>query len=882
MSRYHHNRDITALLEAAQHWRDTCLLNDGSLFGHESLWTPEPLTELDRAFVQNPLEGNESYLEKLKQQLTDVSPQAARLMAELHWVLLLFPHNINPSTKRELIQALWALGKSPLDGAHPMLSDAVLAGAAHAGTAYNTHRWRELTFLIHIVAALKELPREQRQQKLAEPWVFSEWLASVPREGYRQFRHMLRWLLFPDTFERICTSLDKREILEHFDGITLKELKKLSDVEIDRKMLELRQRLERESGEPVDFYDSPWLEQWRPTPGTWLMAWNPKHWPWKSYQDDRLKIASGENVTLPWRTASTQPREGDTFYLVRVGQEPRGLIARGNIASAPYEDDHYDAERAANGETARFVDITLTDLRDPDVDAYISMADLQAGTTDGQNWSPQGSGIEIKSLSAKLIGKLWEKLPPVKVSTAKAESPKQQAIQIARPVNTIFYGPPGTGKTYHLRTHLMPKYESEAKQAPTGEWLEEQLANTAWWEAIALALADLGGNATVNDLLIHPYFKAKARVQGRANNPHLRQTCWGALQQHTVLDSETVKTAAEKRISPLIFDKLHGGRWILTGDWEEAGEGLREQLAQLRQGPASDDARIRRHLTVTFHQSYSYEDFVEGIRPQTTEDGGISYEVRDGLFKAFCQRASQDPHQRYALFIDEINRGNISRIFGELITLIEADKRAWWDEEGQLVEGIELVLPYSGERFGVPKNLDIYATMNTADRSISLMDAALRRRFHFQELMPEPKRIPGSQGDGYIPDGEGGLLNLRALLEAINLRLRYLLHRDQTFGHAYFTEVKDLEALRRVMVYDIIPMLAEYFYDDWRQIRRVLADEGADGEQQLITAETLDPSRLFPGSDDLLPERPDYRVKAPAEISADAIRKIYESLEGEA
>lgn len=803
-------------------------------------------------------------------------------MAELHWVLLLFPHNINPGTKRSLIQELWLLGKAPLGGDHPLLSDSVLSGAAHSGTAYNTHRWRELTFLIHIAEAIKALPKAQRQQHLADPWGFSEWLASVPREGYRQFRHMLRWMLFPDEFERTCTSLDKYALLEHFEKIPLKRLRKMSDVEIDRLLLALRQRLENESGEPVDFYDTPWIEQWRPSPGTWLMAWNPKHWPWKTYQDDRLKIASDENVTLPWRTASTQPREGDTFYLVRVGQEPRGLIARGNIASAPYEDYHYNAERAANGETARFVDITLTDLRDPGVDAYISMADLQAGTTDGQNWSPQGSGIEIKSPSAKLIGKLWETLPPVKVSTAKAASPKQQAIQIMRPVNTIFYGPPGTGKTYHLQQHLMPRYESEAKTAPTGEWLEEQLTGTAWWEVIALALADLGGKATVNDLLIHPYFKAKARVQGRPNSPNLRATCWGALQIHTVLASSTVKYAEEKRQPPLIFDKQPGGHWVFTGDWEEAGEGLREKLAQLRQGPASDDARIKRHLTVTFHQSYSYEDFVEGIRPQTTEDGGISYEVRDGLFKAFCQRASQDPHQRYALFIDEINRGNISRIFGELITLIETDKRAWWDEEGMLVEGIELVLPYSSDRFGVPKNLDIYATMNTADRSIALMDAALRRRFHFQELMPEPRRIPGSQGDGYIPDGEGGLLNLRALLEAINLRLRYLLHRDQTFGHAYFTEVKDLEALRRVMVYDIIPMLAEYFYDDWRQIRRVLADEGADVEQQLITVEILDPTRLFPGNGDSLLERPDYRVKLPGEISADAIRKIYESLEAEA
>jgi 5-methylcytosine-specific restriction endonuclease McrBC GTP-binding regulatory subunit McrB len=408
------------------------------------------------------------------------------------------------------------------------------------------------------------------------------------------------------------------------------------------------------------------------------------------------------------------------------------------------------------------------------------------------------------------------------------------------------------------------------------------LANTSWWEAVALALADLtqkGKSATVNELLLHPYFKAKTRVQGRVGSNNLRAQCWAALQSHTVMESETVNYSPDKRQPPLIFDKKPGGQWIFAGDWEEAGESLREQLKKLHSGPQNEEPRIKRHLTVTFHQSYSYEDFVEGIRPQTTDDGGISYEVRDGLFKSFCNRARQDPKHRYALFIDEINRGNISRIFGELITLIEADKRAWWDEEGQLVDGMEITLPYSGERFGVPKNLDIYATMNTADRSIALMDAALRRRFHFIELMPEPKQITGNQGDGYIPDGEGGLLSLRDLLNAINLRLRYLLHRDQTFGHAYFMEVKDIDSLRRVMVYDIIPMLAEYFYDDWQQIRRVLADDTAPAEHQIITRKILDPGQLFAGAEVDLPEKPDFRVKQPGDITPDALRKIYDSLE---
>lgn len=881
MSRYHPVRSLANMLEGGDHWSKTCLQDDGGILSEHALWTPELLDELDRAYVQNPLEGDESYIDKLKLQLAEASPQAAQLMAELHWVLLLFSDNIKPDTKRGLIREIWELSGEPLDTTQPLLADEVIVGAAHSGTAFNTHRWRELVYLIQIARDFKSLNPAQRQQVLSDPWAFSEWLASVPQQGHRQFRHIIRWLVFPDSFERICTNADKTSILGHFDRLPIKRVQTWPDIEVDKALLALRQRLESESPDPVDFYEAPWLERWRPSPKSWLMTWNPDKWEWESFQDDRLRVARGESVTLTWNTKSKQPKAGDTAYLMRLGQSPKGLVARGTVTSEPYEDEHYRPEKAESGEKLHYVDITLTDLRDPKAESYISQAALEAGTTDEQTWTPNQSGIEIKSRSAKLVSGLWSKLPPVKVAQTAKPTSRQQAINIGKPLNQIFFGPPGTGKTHHWRTHLQPRYESRAGNVTTGEWLDEQLANSSWWETIALALADQeskGAGTTVTDLLIHPFFKAKARVQGKAGSPNLRQVCWGQLQNHAVMESTTVKTAPDKRQPPLIFDKQPGGRWMLTGDWEEAGEGLRDQLKKLQQGPQDEETRIKRHLSVTFHQSYSYEDFVEGIRPQTT-DGGISYEVRDGLFKAFCNRARQDPDQRYALLIDEINRGNISRIFGELITLIEADKRAWWDEEGRLVDGMEITLPYSGDRFGVPKNLDIYATMNTADRSIALMDAALRRRFRFIELMPEPKQITGHQGDGYIPDGEGGLLNLRELLNAINLRLRYLLHRDQTFGHAYFMEVKDINSLRSAMVYDIIPMLSEYFYDDWQQIRRVLADDTAPAEHQIITRMLLDPSQLFAGADVDLPEKPDFRVKSPGDISPDALRKIYESLD---
>jgi len=871
-----------SILPKSAHGRKTqCLIANGPLLGDVQYWTSENLAELYNRFIQNPLEGDESYLDKLALQLADASPEAIKLVAELNWLLLLFSTNIKPGTKRELVKKIWILANDDELPESWLLDDDALSGAGSTGTAFNTLRWRELVFLIELMKAFKALPFESQKQTLSDPWLFANWIENVPDSRARQFRHIVCFLLFPESFEHTSVGKDKKAILRVLAQVPEAKLKSMSHKAVDEELLALKTRLEDQQGSPVYFHASPWVDQWRPAPRVWLMAWNPENWEWTSFQDDRLRLARGENVTLRWSTASKKLKEGDTAYMMRLGQEPKGLIARGTVASEPYEDDHYNAEKAKQGEKTQYVDLTLTDLRDPKADPYISLTDLAAGTTDDQNWTPQRSGIEMKSRSAKLVTGLWNKLPSVKLVKADTPTSRQLAINIGKPVNQIFYGPPGTGKTYHWRTHLQPKYESQAGNVTTGEWLEEQLGNTSWWETIALALADqisknLG--TTVNDLLIHPFFKAKARIQGQSDSPHLRATCWSALQNHTVIESKTVNVAIDKRQSPLLFDKQHGGRWILTGDWEETGDGLRDQLEKLQQGPRSHDVRVKRHLTVTFHQSFSYEDFVEGIRPQTT-DVGISYDVRDGLFKAFCNRARQDPQQRYALFIDEINRGNISRIFGELITLLEADKRAWWDEEGQLVDGMEITLPYSGERFGVPKNLDVYATMNTADRSISLMDAALRRRFRFIELMPEPKQITGNQGDGYIPDGEGGLLSLRDLLNAINLRLRYLLHRDQTFGHAYFMEIKDIDSLRKTVVYEIIPMLSEYFYDDWQQIRRVLADENAPAEHQIITRNLLDPEHLFADTDEDMPEKLDFRVKRPDDISADALRKIYESLD---
>jgi 5-methylcytosine-specific restriction endonuclease McrBC GTP-binding regulatory subunit McrB len=224
---------------------------------------------------------------------------------------------------------------------------------------------------------------------------------------------------------------------------------------------------------------------------------------------------------------------------------------------------------------------------------------------------------------------------------------------------------------------------------------------------------------------------------------------------------------------------------------------------------------------VTFHQSFAYEEFVEGLKPETgAGESGIRYNVVPGVFREMCKTAEKAwrQHQeartpgeapRFLLIIDEINRANIAKVFGELITLIEDDKRL-----GE-ANAITVTLPYSGEAFSVPPNLYILGTLNTADRSIALLDLALRRRFAFCELPPNPALLDKTPSP--VPG-----LNLSQLLIRLNERIAALLDRDHRLGHSYFYSVRDLDDLHFAWYHRVIPLLEEYFYGDGGRLRAVL------------------------------------------------------------
>ena len=232
---------------------------------------------------------------------------------------------------------------------------------------------------------------------------------------------------------------------------------------------------------------------------------------------------------------------------------------------------------------------------------------------------------------------------------------------------------------------------------------------------------------------------------------------------------------------------------------------------------------------VTFHPSYSYGEFVEGIAPKINAEK-LNYEIKKGAFAKICRQAADNPSRYYAIIIDEINRGNVPSIFGEIITLLEPDKRS--DKDGS---GYNVSLPYSGEKFGVPPNLYVIGTMNTSDRSLVQIDVALRRRFAFVELLPD---------HSLLKDTVAGI-PLSQLLRGINERLVKNGFEDKQIGHSYFMRAQRLEDLRTIMQYEIVPLIQDYAYDDYDKMAEILGDVFVDKTNKKTKSEWMENDDIF-------------------------------------
>tara|TARA_R110002051_G_scaffold3333_1_gene18061 strand:+ start:71176 stop:74133 length:2958 start_codon:yes stop_codon:yes gene_type:complete len=424
-------------------------------------------------------------------------------------------------------------------------------------------------------------------------------------------------------------------------------------------------------------------------------------------------------------------------------------------------------------------------------------------------------------------------------------------------LNTILYGPPGTGKTHILKNQYMDIFTTSESSITRQDFLKDIIQNCSWWQVIALAVLELG-KTKVADIFNHEYVQVKAQL---SNSTTVTQTIWGQLQSHTVEDCEHVKVS--RRMPPMIFNKTEKSEWeILQNEVEEQSPELLELKSKIENFESVPNKRIERYEFLTFHQSYSYEDFIEGIKPELAESD-VSYKIEEGVFQKMCNRARNDSSNNYAIFIDEINRGNISSIFGELITLIEDDKR-----EGKPNE-IKATLPYSKKHFSVPNNLYIIGTMNTADRSVEALDTALRRRFSFIEMNPEPAKLS-------MEEFKCTGIDLEALLNAINSRIEKLLDKDYCIGHSYFMTIKNrqspLEEIKIIFQNKILPLLQEYFYGDWGKILLVIGKEFVATKENTIKFLSTDSYDDFEEYD----EKPIYNFTNPSSWTIDSFKSIYE------
>lgn len=438
------------------------------------------------------------------------------------------------------------------------------------------------------------------------------------------------------------------------------------------------------------------------------------------------------------------------------------------------------------------------------------------------------------------------------------------------PLNQILFGSPGTGKTYNTINKALliidgevPKNRKEAKRR------FEELRNSGQIEFVTFHQS-YGYEEFVEGI--------KADVDSENIAYSIESGIFKNLSDQALSNFEASQKASDQTLDiDLLLNDFAND---IENRIENDGDFFFRENATIAEISRDSKGGFKSFSTggSVKHQSLTksiikrdFEEFIKGniksfkdIKPsfesQSTYHGNaIYYFPLYEKIKEFYEanktiyKSDQTKLKNFVLIIDEINRGNISKIFGELITLIEDSKRIGKDEE------IRVRLPYSNELFGVPQNLYIIGTMNTADRSIAPIDTALRRRFEFVEMSPKPSLISN--------DCDG--INLQAMIEAINSRIEYLYDKDHTIGHAYLIGIETLEDLIMAFRNKIIPLLAEYFYEDWENIALVLNNNG-------FVVESKEEQQYLANIKHKINNKKIYRISDSDSWSADQFIKIYE------
>ena len=758
---------------AAFTWVEHALKADASLFDPgKSIWTAAGLKELRERFLDRPDYGSGGFYDKLRQQLEDSPPEIYQLMAEVLYTqfLVVWHTGMGVAAKREQVERVLGWG-APIRTIPDHLVEGLAPGIARSMT-FTLHRPYHVAFIIEFVEQWKELPVNERDRYLQDPWAFKEFVSGLSFRGQllkdrpntpAAQREALLHLVHPDHFEG-TVSVQQKETIASASGFAHFLTEPTTDV--DARLAQIRRGLEAELGDDFDFYA-------RGEEGANIRArWDPEADPWDEFIRqaqqylDSGRLAEDElNYKLEIAADLETARDG-----VIASESNWHDLLKHALRSRPGHPIDYRLLADFNTWCSDHSENALQALRLLWQGSSPSVADpIRAFINRLPDDALRGAvGNSTNVVSVLLMGLDVKEYPPYRVGVFN------------RAYDRTGYGKPAPNAdeadVYEHALGFLDRFIEEARER--GVELENRLnAQSVVWQIPGMDQDE----------------------ESMPPVPPVEDDDTGADSAVSLEKLATELMWEPDRLRMVIHGLEDKGQVIFQGPPGTGKTFVAQRIARWYQQQGGD------YRIVQFHPSTTYEDFVEGFRPTLTESGQAGFKLVPGPLRLFAEQAEANPNAKFILVIDEINRGNLAKILGELYFLLE-------------YRGEEMFLQYSREPFRLPENLWFIGTMNTTDRSIALVDAALRRRFYFFGFYPDEPPVRGLLSR-WLAKNESEALWVADLVDTANRKLD---DRHLMIGPSHFMKKDpslDEPRVRFIWEQAVLPYIEEQFFGDEARLK---------------------------------------------------------------